>query len=306
MGSMRHAIPLLIPAALVLGGCRSSASDHEVRGDRAYAAGTFEQALAEYRLALRQLAPSGRLRAKAGAAALRAGDREAAAAQFLALAREDTGRAAEAADGLERVARDALQKSDPAGLREALTGLQELAAGRALGGFARELAASLGDDPQPDDALAILPFAAAAAPDAGAQDSLMFEYGEALRRAGRCEAALAVFEGLVRRRRAEHVLGRAARRASACALALGRRALDRGEPAGAEEWFRRAVAQAGDNTAGRAAYVGLGDVMFARGDLDGAVEAYQRAMAGAAEGDSIAQVAGERLNAIANAGTVFR
>jgi hypothetical protein len=83
------------------------------------------------------------------------------------------------------------------------------------------------------------------------------------------------------------------------------RALEAGLPGDAEPWFRRAVAQAGHTPEGRAAYVGLGDVMFARGEFPGAAEAYQQAMTGAAAGDSIARIAAEKLNALAHAGTVL-
>jgi hypothetical protein len=290
---------------LSTGACGSSAADHESLGDRAYLSGDFETSLGEYRLALRQHAPNGRLRAKAAAAALHDYDLRAATEEYLALAEDDADRADEAADGLERVARAALSADDGNGLILAVTGLRELAANRALGGFAGELVAALGDAPQPADALAVLPYAAAGAPDARAQDSLMYRYALALARAGQCVPAVNVFESLVRRRRAPEVIPGAEQAAGSCALRLGRRALDRNEPSTAEVWFLRAVTNAGNRPIGRAAYVGLGDVMFARGDFFGAVEAYQRAMLGAGRGDSIAAVARERLNLIANAGTVI-
>ena len=49
---------------------------------------------------------------------------------------------------------------------------------------------------------------------------------------------------------------------------------------------------------------GLGDVLKARGDLFGAVNAWERVIAGAAPGDSLAEDARARLNAIGDAGTV--
>lgn len=291
--------------AALLVGCTNAAADHETLGDRAYLAREFGDALVEYRLALRQHAPSPRLRAKAGASAVRAGDLLAATEEFRALAREAEERRGEAADGLEQVARAAIGARDRTALRAAIGGLRELAANRVVGAFGTELAATLGEDPPPAEALAVLPFAAASAPDARAQDSLMYEYGRALVRSGRCEAALPVFESLVRREREPAVMEPAARLGASCALSLGRKALGEGQPGRAEDWFRRA-ARAGETVTGRAAYVGLGDVMFARCDLAGALEAYQRAQLGAPPGDSIAGVAGAKINLIANAnaGTV--
>lgn len=300
-----HRMPGPAAALLLAAACGGSAADHEALGDRAYVAARFEEALAEYRLAERQRTAPGRIRAKTAAAAVHVGDFRSATEQYVALGREDAQRVSEATDGLERVARAALEANDPAGVRLAVVGLRELAAHRALGTFAHEIAAALGEGGDPGDAADVLPFAAAAAPDAGAQDSLMYEYGRALRRQGRCVPAMTVFESLARRQRVADIAGGAAHEAAACALALGRRALDRSEPATAEEWFRRAVTHGGDSPIGRAAYVGLGDVMFARGDFVGAVEAFQRALAGAAAGDSIAAVARERLNMIGDAGTVF-
>jgi tetratricopeptide (TPR) repeat protein len=290
---------------LAVWGCSGAAADHETLGDRAYLGREYGDALVEYRLALRQIAPNPRLRAKAAAAGLRAGDLLAATEEYLALARESDAREDEAADGLERVAQAAIRTQDRLALRAAMGGLRDLAANRVVGTFGSDLAATLGDEPPVSEALTVLPYAAASAPDARAQDSLMYEYGRALVRAGRCEAAVPVFESLLRREREPAVLEGARRLASSCALGMGHEALRRGQPTRAEEWFRRAT-QAGETTVGRSAYVGLGDVMFARCDLAGALEAYQRARFGAPPGDSAAAVAGEKINLIANAaaGTV--
>lgn len=283
--------------------CGGSAADHRVLGDRAYVAGRFDEALAEYRLALRQRAPNATLRAKAATSAARIGELKPAIEEYIALAREDEERAGEAADGLERVARLALVGNDLVALRLAIGAIRDLGVHRPVGGtFALALLENAG----PGGAVDLLPLAAAAAPDARAQDSLMYEYGTVLRRTGRCEQALPVLESLARRRRVVSLAEGAARDAASCALTLGRRALNRNAPTAAEEWFRRAVTHAGDTPVGRAAYVGLGDVMFARGEFQGAVEAFQRAMADAPAGDSIAAIARDRLNLIGSAGTVFR
>ncbi len=283
--------------------CGGSAADHRVLGDRAYVDGHFDEALAEYRLALRQRTPNATLRAKAAAAAVRIGELKPAIEEYIALAREDEKRATEAADGLERVARLALAGNDLVALRLAIGAIRDLGVHRAVSGT---FALALLENAEPAGAVDLLPLAAAAASDTRAQDSLMYEYGTVLRRTGRCEQALPVLESLARRRRVISLAEGAARDAASCALTLGRRALNRNAPTVAEEWFRRAVTHGGDTPVGRAAYVGLGDVMFARGEFEGAVEAFQRAMADAPAGDSIAAVARERLNLIGSAGTVFR
>ena len=290
---------------LVALACQGTAANHEALGDRAYLASRHGEALVEYRIALVQRAPDGRLRAKAGAAALQADELLAAVEEYRALGQEDRNRVGEAVDGLQRVAEQALRARDRAGLRAAVAALRGLAAGRALTAFGPQLAEVLGDRPAVAEALTLLPYAAALAPDAGREDSLLHAYGDALRRAGRCEAALPVYEGIARRQRAPSAIADAAAGATACAVELGHRALRAGRPQEARAWFERAV-QTGDNTAGgRVAYLGLGDVALALGDVEAAIEAYFRAQAGAAHGDTIAVRAVERINRLMNAGTVF-
>jgi tetratricopeptide (TPR) repeat protein len=91
-----------------------------------------------------------------------------------------------------------------------------------------------------------------------------------------------------------------------CVLTLGRRAIERGQPQQAEDWFRRAVSDAGDTPLARSAYLGLGDVMLARSDYAGAADAYLRATQGAPPGDSVAEQARQKLGNLSNAGTVVR
>lgn len=297
----------LVPVAMfLLAGCAGAAADHEKLGDRAYAERHFADALVEYRLALKQ-GPTAGLRAKAGAAALHAGDLVAAAEEYRALAEEGgSQRITEGADGLERVAKAAMEDDDRAGLAAALAGLRAVAAGRALGSFARQLAQTVGTEARSAEALNVLPYAAAAAGDARYEDSLMYLYASALARFGRCEQAIPVFEAVARRQREPAVMLPALQGQSRCALSLGQRALDAGQAEQAEEWFRRAAAGDERDALARAAYIGIGDVLFARGAFAEAAEAYQRALGGAAPGDSLAQIAAEKLNQVANAGTVIR
>lgn len=280
--------------------------DHEARGDRAYADGEFAVALTEYRLALRQAAPDAGLRAKAAMAALHTGDLQAAAEEYRAMAEETDDRVAEAADGLERVARTALNDGDRAALEAALAGFQAVAEGRAIGSFARELAGGLGEAPRSQDALQVLLYAAAAAPDAGQQDSLMFVYGSVLRRLGRCEAAADVFESLARRQRQPTLVGQAQIAGASCALRVGQNEVSRGAPQAAEEWFQRAARIGGDNIYGREGYLRLGDVRLTLGQYESALAAYERAALGLQPSDSLYQVVADRINALGAAGTRFR
>ncbi len=134
-GGKKNAIVGL--ALLVAAGCTRSAADHEELGDRAYAAGAYRDALAEYQLGLKAQPGNADLQAKAAAAALHTGDYVIAVAAYWALAQRDRSRAGEAADGLERVARAALAANDRAAVVSALAALRAVAPERPLGRYAR-------------------------------------------------------------------------------------------------------------------------------------------------------------------------
>src|SRR5439155_1534323 len=210
-----EAVRRLVVAGLVLAcACSRSAADHEELGDRAYAAGEFRNALAEYQLGLKAHPGSADLCAKAGAAALHTGEYALAGAQYVALGQTDRSRAAEAADGLERVVRAALAANERNAAASALQGLRTVSPSRPLGKYTL---------------------------------------------------------------------------------------LGAGKPADAEDWFRRASAPGSPPDVVRGAFLGLGDVKLAQGDIPDALEHYQQALTGGTPGDTIAQRAHEKINAVGKA-----
>jgi tetratricopeptide (TPR) repeat protein len=151
------------------------------------------------------------------------------------------------------------------------------------------------------EALALLPAAAAGATDLARADSLLYVYGMTLVRVRDCGTAVPVFEGVIRRQRAPAV-GEAAREGlGLCALVEGQLALERGRPADAEAWFRRATAPGAPPDVIRAAFLGLGDVRLAEGDIAAALDSYQQALVGGTRGDTLAQRAQEKINALGKA-----
>jgi tetratricopeptide (TPR) repeat protein len=295
---VRRLAPLLVLVSLA---CTRSAANHEELGDRAYAAGSYTDALAEYQLARRANAGSAALLAKVGAAAMHAEDFALAAESYRALGRRDRSRAEEAADGLDRVARAALAANDRTALASALTGLREVAPRRPLGRYVVLAALDAVDRGDTAEAAALLPVAAASAADARRADSLLFVYGRTLVRVRDCSTAVRVFEGVIRRQRAAVVVESAREGLGLCALVEGQRALEQGHPADAATWFRRATAPGASPDVVRAAFLGLGDVRMAEGDVPGAMESYQQALAGGTPGDTISQRAQEKLNALGKA-----
>jgi len=280
--------------------CQPSAADHEELGDRAYAAGAYRDALAEYELGLKVDPSSGNLNAKAGAAALHVGEFSTAVDAYIALA-QDRSRAGEAADGLERVARAALAASDRSDAARGLAGLRTVAPGRPLGRYARLAALDAADHGDTAGAMALLPAAAAAAGDARIADSLLFVYGMSAVRARDCATAVPVFEGVIRRQREPAVADGAREGMGLCSLVEGQRLLDGGKPAEAEDWFRRATSPGAPADVVRGAFIGLGDVKLAQGDVAAALDSYQQALTGGTPGDTITQRAQAKINALGKA-----
>ncbi len=289
-------------ALLVLAlACTRSAADHEELGDRAYTQGAYRDALAEYQLGLKAHPGRADLHAKTATAALHTETYALAATEYRALAKADRSRAEEAADGLERVVRAAIAVNDRTAVATGLLALRAVAPARPLGRYARLVALDAAERGDTSDALALLPMAIAAAPDGRSADSLLFVYGMTAVRARACSTAVPVFEGIIRRQRQPVVTDGAREGLGLCALVEGQQALERGKPADAEGWFRRATAPGAPVDVARSAFLGLGDVQLAQGDIPGALESYQQAMAGGTPGDSITQRAQERLNALGKA-----
>lgn len=294
---MRRWVTLSVVVGLA---CQPSAADHEELGDRAYAAGAYRDALAEYELGLKVDPSSGNLNAKAGAAALHVGEFSTAVDAYIALG-QDRSRAGEAADGLERVSRAALAASDRSDAARGLAGLRTVAPGRPLGRYARLAALDAADHGDTAGAMALLPAAAAAAGDARIADSLLYVYGMSAVRARDCATAVPVFEGVIRRQREPAVADGAREGMGLCSLVEGQRLLDGGKPAEAEDWFRRATAPGAPADVVRGAFIGLGDVKLAQGDVAAALDSYQQALTGGTPGDTITQRAQAKINALGKA-----
>ena len=281
--------------------CQPSAADHEELGDRAYAAGAYRDALAEYQLGLKAHPGSADLNAKAGAAALHVGDYATAVDAYMLLGERDGSRAGEAADGLERVARAALAANDRGDAAKGLAGLRAVAPTRPLGRYTRLAALDAADRGDTAGAMVLLPGAIAAASDARMADSLLFVYGMAAVRARDCATAVPAFEGVIRRQREPAVADRAREGLGLCSLVEGQRLLESGKPTEAEDWFRRATAPGAPADVVRGAFLGLGDVRLAQGDVAAALESYQQALVGGTPGDTITQRAHEKINALGKA-----
>lgn len=280
-------------AAVALIGCTGDGGA-EGRGDAAYGAGRYQEALAAY-APLTETTPSARLWAKVGASALHLGQLRQATEAYRALAAADLTRADEAAEGLERVIQAAERRLDQAALEEAVAALRQVAPGRSLGRHALILVQGAEGPVAPADLAAAL----ASAPEPGEVDSILLREALAYERRGDCGAAIPLFRAAARR---AGRTGSAAAEAGlvGCYLRLGTASLP-ASPDSAEGWFRDAAALDSTSTAGRGAMIGLGDARARQGDLVGAALAYQVALSSGEPDDSLSRLAARRLNALASA-----
>lgn len=286
---MRASVVLLL---VTLGGCLGVGADHERLGDEAIGRGDATQAMAEYQAALASRG-SAQLYAKLGGAALRARRFREAATAYRDLVADDPSRLDEAATGLELTAEGAEKANDAAGLAAAVTALRDVAPDRLVARHALALV-RMGGLTAAEQA-AVLPFALAAAPDAGVTDSLLVAFGTALRENDICDEAMRAFEAARRRTRDRRLTDLARAGIGACGLALGEAAIAARDPFTADRWLTLAAGADSTSLDGRRARLGLGDLRRTQGDLLGAAMAYQ-AVLSVSSADSLGNLARERLD----------
>jgi tetratricopeptide (TPR) repeat protein len=295
---LRRAGSLL--AVLAVAAC-AQGPDHERLGDRRYAERSFVDALAEYRLALRQPSPSPELRAKFAAAALHVGALAEAVAAYRDLARADPASLDDAADGLAHAARLAIDARDLAALAQAVAALREWQPDRILGGMATALGVSYEPGGRPGDALdVLLQGAAVSAPEVA--DSLLVLYGDLNAQLTQLDAAQRAYESVLRRSPNRAVAQAARAGLVRCAIERGRDALGAGFLDDAVEWFGEAIAFGEPDSLVRVAWLLTGDARWAGSDTARAAEAYRRAAAGGGDDDPTATRANEQLQKLLGGG----
>ena len=281
-------------AALLAAAC-SSGPDHERLGDRRYAEHAYVDALAEYRLALQQRRPSGELRAKFAEAALRSGALSDAVEAYRDLARAEPSQLDEAADGLTRAARLAMGARDMSALTDAMVALHDVAPRRPVGALAVALGASSTALAKRPEAMDVLLEAAAAATSRTTADSFLAAYGDVNARLGRCDVAARAYTGVLHRGPPPDLARAVQGGLAGCAVADGRLSLSAGALADAEAQFQRAIAIGQPDSTVRAAWLLMGDALWADADTVRAVDAYRHAVAGGGDQDPVVLRASAQL-----------
>jgi hypothetical protein len=276
--------------AVALAGC-GGAADHERLGDRAYGEARFDDAVTEYLAAVRGRPDAVRY-AKLGAAALHAGQLRQSVEAYVRMAGDDPTRRAEAAEGLEAVARLAERDGNMDVLEEIVSGLRALDPDRSTGRYALALV----HRPDADTAVlvALLPAAIAAAGAPETVDSLLVLYGRALQATAGCGQALLQYRAVLRRSQDSVTRAPARQGAAECAYALGQRADSAGRLQEAALWFAESARVDSTTPTGRRALLRYGGARLAQGDTLAAAVAFQTVLSGGRI-DSMGVAAAEQL-----------
>jgi hypothetical protein len=216
------------------------------------------------------------------------------------LSETDASRTAEAARGLERVARLAVRGSDvdPA-LTAAVVALRRIAPDRPLGRLAR--AAEAQGTADRVEELSLMPSALASADASSEVNSLLLRWASGLRATTACEEAVSVYRMAVRRSPALEMRKQAGEGLATCALQLGLDAFAANRASVAEQWFVEATQADPSSPAGLRARLGWGDAREAQGDLMGAAIVWQTVVGTPGAPDSLKAQARERINRLASA-----
>lgn len=273
---------------LVLAVACNKVVPEETRGDIAASEGRW----AEAHDALQAAGHEPRVLAKRADAALRSGRLLAAIGDWARLGTRDTARRGEAAAGLARTAAAAATARDAIALATALRSLTQLAPEWPVGRLALPL--RLEEFPAGEDVIDLAPLVLATAPAQERATATLLAWGRAEQEAGRCDRAVALYAAL--ERRLDDSLGSAASRDHArCLLRVGLLALESDDTTGAERALGAAVRRDPSGDAGRRALIGLGDVHVLRGELAAAQIAWRTAAGTGTTGDSLTNLALERL-----------
>jgi tetratricopeptide (TPR) repeat protein len=246
------------------------------RGDVAFAQRNFEEALAEYRLALRQGADDPMITARVAHTYAMMGQVDDAGAYYVDAVARDPELGDQAVSDLMRVARDAYASDDQFAMATAVETALELRPGIGVGDMALPLARQYFTTGQYGRALPFYQKAMTEAADSVPE--IVFEVGQAYEEIGDCEHALVHFERfseMVRpweRREAEWYIG-------TCAFRLAREILDRRDLSEEEltealELVNRTVDAGDPRNVQAQAWFDKGEILAELGQCQDAMDAY--------------------------------
>ncbi len=297
-GPLSRALPvaLLAVVSALAPACTAAGSEEEAirRGDAAFAQGAFNDALAEYRLALRQGNDRAETWLRAGHAFARVNRIDEAREHYQAAIARDSTLADQAASDLLRVARRAVERRDGIVASAAADAAARIRPGVSLSGVAIDLARHYVRSAQPAQALPFFQKALSENPD---DPQVLLELALAHEQLGDCERALAFFEQVRprvqpnRRSEVDWQIGN-------CSFQLAREAADRGFSDEALRMYR-AMTDLGEprNLLGQA-WFDAAEILARRGECTAAAAAFERVVQVESGNGALATRARDRIDQI--------
>jgi tetratricopeptide (TPR) repeat protein len=297
-GTLVFVMLMGIGVVSVTAACTAAGSDEGAidRGDAAFAQGDYSEALAEYRLALRQGSEEVPTLIRAAHAYARVGRIDEARTHYEAAIRQDPSIADIASADLLRVARNAVERRDGIAAAAAVEAAIALQPGVSLGGLALPLARHFSRNAQYGEALPF--YQKAVAEENGSTAEIMMEMALAHQELGDCERALAFFEQVrpevapARRTEVDWHVGN-------CSFLLAREAQDRGDQDDALRYYRTTIDIGEPRNRLAQAWFQSAEILADRGQAAAAIQAFEQVIRDdLGEGLFLQQRARERIDQI--------
>lgn len=193
--SLTTSLAVVATLTLLIGACTPSVGEYNavLRGDRAFAAGDIDAALAEYRLAVLEGSEDPEVYGRLAHTYARMGRVDEAADNYALAAEQDSLWADQAVADLLLLARDASDRNDLYGVASAMQRALEFRPGLTATDLALPLARHYARSGQPGRAIPFFQRALAAVPPDSAAP-IMYETGIAYEEVGDCGRAVIFFE----------------------------------------------------------------------------------------------------------------
>jgi tetratricopeptide (TPR) repeat protein len=292
----RSLLALLAFLLVPLSGCTPPGSEEEAirRGDTAFSQGNFNDALSEYRLALRQGNDDATTWLRTAHAFARLNRIDEAREHYQAAIARDSTLLDQAAADLLRVARRAMERGDGMVASAAADAAVRIQPGVSLSGVALDLARHYVRNSQPAEAL---PYFQKALAESDEDPGILLELALAHEQLGDCERALAFFEQ-VRPRIEPNRRSEVDWQVGNCSYQLAREAQERGFSDEALRLYR-SVTELGEprNLVGPAWFESA-EILARRGECTAAAAAFERVIQSDPGTGALAARARDRIDQI--------
>jgi len=244
------------------------------RGDEAFARGDYPEALAEYRLALRQGARDVEVLARAAHAYARVGRIDEARDHYAEAIAVDPGMADLAVSDFLRIARGAVQRRDGIAAAASVEAAVALQPGVSLSGLSLPLARHFASNGQFGEAL---PFFQKALREVGADPDVVFEMAQVHEELGDCDRALEFFDqireqvSIARQSEVDWHIGN-------CSFELAQEAWQAGDSEEALLRYQTTLALGEPRNRLAQAWFDTGELLAARGECTAAVQAFEQVL----------------------------